>query len=278
MRRLLASLLVLLFATVSSPLAGAQVEADLPIFDAHIHYNREVWSLYSVDEALALLDQAGVYRAFVSSTPDEGSLLLYARAPERIVLDLRPYRIPADQASWTRDPSILPYLQERLDERAYRGIGEFHLLSGEVERTDMPREVAALAAGRGLVLHAHADAPALEQLLQLRPDISVLWAHAGMSATPSTVQRLLDVHPNLWVELALRSDVAPGGQLDPEWGALFARYPERFMIGTDTWIPSQWTHLPALMASVRTWLRQLPPDLAQAIAWRNAERLLHPAP
>ena len=46
------------------------------------------------------------------------------------------------------------------------------------------------------------------------------------------------------------------------------------MIGTDTWIPSQWTNLPKLMAVVRTWLRQLPPDLAEAIAWRNAERLL----
>jgi hypothetical protein len=32
------------------------------------------------------------------------------------------------------------------------------------------------------------------------------------------------------------------------------------------------------MAAVRTWLRQLPPELAQAIAWRNAERLLGSPP
>ena len=54
--------------TIATPVLAAGSE-DLPIFDAHIHYNRDVWSLYSVDEALGILDQAGVYRAFVSSTP-----------------------------------------------------------------------------------------------------------------------------------------------------------------------------------------------------------------
>jgi predicted TIM-barrel fold metal-dependent hydrolase len=203
-------------------------------------------------------------------------VLLYQRAPDRIVLDLRPYRISSDQATWTRDSSVLPYLEERLAERPYRGIGEFHLLDGDVERADVPREVADLAARGGLILHAHADSVAVQQLLLLRPDITVLWAHAGMSATPSTVRRLVDLHLNLYVELALRGDVAPNGVLDPEWAALFAQYPDRFMIGTDTWIPSQWTRLPSVMASVRTWLRQLPPDLAEAIAWRNADRLLGP--
>jgi hypothetical protein len=66
-----------------------------------------------------------------------------------------------------------------------------------------------------------------------------------------------------------------GGRLDPEWAALVARYPDRFMIGTDTWVPSQWTRLPSLMADVRVWLRQLPADLAQAIAFDNAQRLLN---
>jgi hypothetical protein len=89
------------------------------------------------------------------------------------------------------------------------------------------------------------------------------------------VRRLLDLHPNLWVELALRGDVAPGGTVEPSWAALFADYPDRFMIGTDTWIPSQWTRLPTLMAAVRVWLRQLPPDLATAIASGNAERVLN---
>jgi hypothetical protein len=263
-------LAVLLFAVTA--------QEELPIFDAHIHYSRDAWSLYSPEEALAILDQAGISKAFVSSTPDDGTLQLAALAPDRIVLDLRPYRVSGDLAAWTSDPSVLPYLEGRAAERAYAGIGEFHLLPGDVDRNVVPRAVVAMAAERGLVLHAHADATALEELLQVRPDIRVLWAHAGMSASPSTVRQLLDLHPNLWVELALRYDVAPGGQLDPTWATLFADYPDRFMIGTDTWIPSQWTRLPSLMANVRVWLRQLPPVLAQAIASGNAERVLIQSP
>jgi len=283
MLQLIASLSLLLAIAAPAPSVAIDApqptdQAELPIFDVHIHYNREAWSLYSVDEALAILDQAGVRTAFVSSTPDEGTLQLHARAPGRIVLNLRPYRTPSDPATWTRDPSIMPYLEERiherLGERAYQGIGEFHLLPGQAAHDPVPRQVVDLAAQRGLVLHAHADAVAVDELLMLRPDITVLWAHAGMSAPPSTVRRLLELHPNMLVELALRYDVAPDGRLDADWAALFAHYPDRFMIGTDTWIPSQWTRLPELMADVRAWLRQLPRDVAEAIAWRNAERLL----
>jgi hypothetical protein len=273
------SLSVVLAGLAVASTARAQTSADdLPIFDAHLHYSRDAWALYSVDEIFGLLDQAGVYKAFVSSTPDDGTLQLYEYAPERIVPSLRPYRVSGDVGTWARDPSVPGYLSERLDARRYRGIGEFHLLSGDVDYP-VPASVVAVGAEHGLILHAHADATAVQQLLLVRPDITVLWAHAGMSAPPAAVERLLEVHPNLWVELALRYDVAPGGTLDARWASLFERYPDRFMVGTDTWIPSQWTRLPALMAGVRTWLRQLSPELAAAIAYGNAERLLSmPAP
>jgi len=266
-------------AMLAVPLAFAQPAppdaAGVPIFDAHLHYNRDQWSVYSVDDILALMDRAGVQRAFVSSTPDEGTLMLHDRAPDRIVPGLRPYRTPADQYSWTRDASVVDYVQEELglDGVVFKGIGEFHLNPGEA-RLAAPRALADLGASQNVVLHAHTDAIGVEELLQLRPDIRVLWAHAGMNASPGTVGRLLDAHPNLWVELALRVDVAPNGRLDPAWAALFRRYPDRFMVGTDTWVVSQWTNLPTLMARVRGWLAQLPPDVAQQIAFTNAEQVL----
>lgn len=273
-RLVLIALAVALLATPATALAQAQ--DDLPIFDAHIHYNRDAWGLYSVDDVLALFDQAGVPRAFVSSTPDDGTLMLWQRAPDRIVPSLRMYRANADQATWTRDASLLGDIQDRLQSGVpFRGIGEFHLFTGQSENV-MPRAIAEIGANGNLILHAHAGAWALEELLAIRPDISVVWAHAGLSEPPSTVERVVANHPNVWVELALRTDVAPGGRLDPVWASLFERYPDRFMIGTDTWIPSQWTRLPALMDNVRVWLRQLPPELASAIAYGNAERLLAP--
>src|SRR5918912_3471543 len=106
--------LTLLAGEVAETAAARQAEDELPIFDAHIHYNRDAWGLFSVDDALTILDQAGVRKAFVSSTPDDGTLMLYQRAPDRIVPSLRLYRTPGDQVTWTRDGSMLPYIEERL--------------------------------------------------------------------------------------------------------------------------------------------------------------------
>ena len=270
MARAVILLLLVLAALVGGP--GAARGEDLPIFDTHIHYSQDGWARYSPEEALAILDRAGVRRALVSSTPDDGTLMLYRLAPDRIVPILRPYRTRADMSTWTRDPSVPEYVEERLAWGYYRGIGEFHLSAGEATEL-VPRRFADLAAERGLFLHAHADAVAVRELLQLRPDIKVLWAHAWLGAGPATVSGLMDLHPNLWVELALRTDVAPGGRLDPEWTALFERHADRVMVGTDTWVTPQWTRLPELMAGVRAWLGQLRPDVAEKIAYRNAERL-----
>ncbi len=198
--------------------------------------------------------------------------MLYEKAPQQIVPILRPYRTPADIGTWTQDLTVLPYLEGRLARGIYKGIGEFHLSAGEAT-SSVVRQLVALAARDNLVLHAHADERAVEELLRLDPRVRVLWAHAGMSAGPETVGRLLDAFPTLWVELALRSDVAPGDRLDPAWRALFLRYPDRVMVGTDTWVNDQWERLPQILDRVRAWLRQLPRDVAERIAFQNAERL-----
>jgi hypothetical protein len=262
-------------ATLARPSSAPSAQPGGPyrIFDTHLHYSQDAWSVYSPDEILQLMDQARVYKALVSSTPDDGTLLLYERAPDRIVPILRPYRVRADMLSWTRDTSVLDYVTDRLraGQGSYRGIGEFHLYAGQAG-DPVPRGLVALAVANDLVLHAHTDDQGVAELAALDPAVRVLWAHAGMSASAATVERLLDRFPNLTVELALRSDVAPGGELDPAWGSLFARYPDRVMLGTDTWIVPQWTNLTEIMERVQGWLAQVPPDLAERLAWRNAER------
>ncbi|HSE96070.1 MAG TPA: amidohydrolase family protein [Methylomirabilota bacterium] len=250
---------------------------DRPILDTHIHYSERSWSDYSPAAVLAILDQAGVPRAFVSSTPDDGTLRLYEAAPDRIVPVLRPYRQAGELASWQHDPSIMPYLEERLQRRIHRGIGEFHLFGVEA-RAPVVGQVLDLAARHGIFVHCHCDGEAVEILLETRGDVRVLWAHAGMSADAATVGRLVDRHPRLSVELAMRGDVAPAGTLDPEWRALFLRHPDRFMVGTDTWVSSRWADLPGVQAATRAWLAQLPEPVATRIAWENAERLARPGP
>src|SRR5439155_1410073 len=228
------------------------------------------------ERVLSILAQAGVRRAIVSSTPDDGTLRLYDRSPAGIVPFLRPYRTREDMDSWTRDPAVAAYVEERLDKRhVYRGIGELHLGAEDVDAPTV-RRIAELAKARDLFVQCHIDETTVEKMLTTYPGVKILWAHAGMSSTAATVGRLLDRYPMLWVELALRTDVASDGALDPEWRALFVRRPDRFMVGTDTWTTSRWEVVRQATAAVQQWLSQLPRDVAEQIAWKNGERLFPP--
>jgi hypothetical protein len=264
---------VLALAALAPATAAAQA---LPIFDAHIHYSAPDWSAYTPERALSILARANVFRALVSSTPDDGTVRLFERAPRGIVPFLRPYRTRADMATWFDDPAVQAYVEARLARGIYRGIGEFHLAAAHVD-APVVRRVAQLAGERDLFLWAHVDATTMERLLARYPAPRMLWAHAGMSADAATVGRLLDRFPKLWVELALRTDVAPGGTLDPAWRALFLRHPDRFLVGTDTWLTSRWEEIAEANRRVQDWLAQLPRDVAEKIAFGNGDRLF-PAP
>jgi predicted TIM-barrel fold metal-dependent hydrolase len=175
-------------------------------------------------------------------------------------------------ASWHSDPAVQAYIEARLQRGIYKGIGEFHLSVTHVAAPTV-RRCAELAAQRHLFLHAHVDDITVAELLRLYPQVRILWAHAGMSAPAATVARLLEQSANLWVELSLRSDVAPGGTLDPAWRTVFLTHSERFMVGTDTWVTSRWDVLGPEVQRVRRWLAQLPHEVAAQLAYRNAERL-----
>ena len=129
---------------------------ELPIVDAHIHYSQPDWEAYTPEQILAILDTAGVRRALVSSTPDDGTLKLYAVAPQRIIPFLRPYRTRNDMGGWHSDTAVQAYIEERLKRGVYKGIGEFHLSAAHVEAPVVQR-CAELAVQQGLFLHAHVD-------------------------------------------------------------------------------------------------------------------------
>jgi len=249
--------------------------AELPIFDAHVHYSRPDWDVYTPERALSILAGAGVRRAIVSSTPDDGTVKLYEKAPKTVVPFLRPYRTRDDMGKWHGDPGVQTYVEERLKRGIYRGIGEFHLSAADAGGPTVKR-LAELAGERDLFMQAHVDEVAIEKLLTLYPKARFLWAHAGMSSAAPTVGRLLERYPKLYVELALRTDVASGGTLDPDWRTVFVKYPDRFMVGTDTWVTSRWEVMRDYHRDVQVWLGQLPRDVAEAIAWKNGERLFPP--
>ena len=85
-------------------------------------------------------------------------------------------------------------------------------------------------------MQPHADAAVVEALFLKRPDLKILWAHAGFFESAAVVGRMLDRYPALWTELSYRAvHIMPGGALEAEWKALLIRHADRFMIGTDTW-------------------------------------------
>ncbi|MCX7892845.1 MAG: TatD family hydrolase [Burkholderiales bacterium] len=245
--------------------------AELPIFDAHVHYSHDAVESLPPKAAAALLRQAGVKRALVSSSNDDGTQKLLAEAPDIVIPELRPYRTRADTAGWTRDPGIVAYVEERLAKYRYVAIGEFHLYGADAD-LPVPRRMVELARKHGLMLHAHSDADAVERLYAQWREARILWAHAGFER-PEKVREMLARYPTLVADLAFRTDHASGGKPAPEWRALFIEFPDRFMVGTDTYVPERWHFVPEHARWSREWLADLPPDVAERIAWKNGEAL-----
>jgi hypothetical protein len=265
--RLVAVLAVLVLST------GSPAAADPPLFDGHIHYSMPDWSVYTPDQVVDILDKAGIRRALVSSTPDDGTLKLYDRDPKRFVPMLRPYRTRDDMSTWWKDPAIVPYVEQRLAKGVHKGIGEFHLQGKDI-RTPVLKRITEIAVQRDLYLHAHSDDDAVVELFAVEPRSKIIWAHAGMSSGAHAVGALMDKHAGLWADLSYRyGDVAPGGTLDPAWRTLLIRHSDRFMLGSDTWTTSRWEQVVGMAAEARAFLKQLPPDVAEKIAYKNIEKL-----
>ncbi len=261
--------LVVALAIVLSPVIGGGTE--LPIFDAHVHYSHDAWQGLPPQAALALLRKAGVKRALVSSSGDEGTRRLYSEAPDLIIPSLRPYRSRGEIGSWVRDETLVAYLEERLGTHRYAAIGEFHVSGADA---DLPvvRKVVELARRHKLLLHAHSNADAVERLFRQDPDARILWAHSGFER-PERVREMLRRNKNLWCDLAFRNDHASGGKVDPDWRAAFLEFPDRFMVGTDTFSPERWYYIGEHANWSRGWLADLPPAVAERIAYKNGESL-----
>lgn len=255
-----------LTALLSTPLAAAE---PLPIFDAHLHYSHDAWAPVPPERAIAILRQAGLKRAMISSSDDDGTQKLFALAPDLVIPVLRPYRKRGDLSGWVRDETVLTYLSDRLAKHRYAGIGEFHVFGADA---DLPvvRRMVQMAKERGLFLHLHGDAEAVERVFVQYPEARILWAHSGFDR-PDNVQVMLQKHPKLWADLAFRTDHASNGVVDPAWRALFLAFPDRFMVGTDTFTPERWHYVVDHAAYSRRWLSDLPADLAERIAYRNGE-------
>ena len=274
MRKIECYLLIALSALLA-PSVWMNLWADeLPIADVHVHYSHDSVELTPPERVIELMRQANLKFALVSSSDDKGTQLLLQQAPDLIIPGLRPYRRRGETGSWATDSAALAYVERLLQSGPYATIGEFHLY-GKDAQLEIPQRIVQLADEHNLILHAHADAEAVEGLLASSDKVRVIWAHAGFD-DPAEVADMLRKHDRLWADLAFRSEVGSGGSLSTDWLNLFEEFPTRLMLGTDSYTPERIYYIPEHAQGAREWLGTLPAELATQIAWKNAYDLIKP--
>ncbi len=267
-----------------------------PLFDAHLHYNTEAWNgsagPYPPAEVLARFARNGVKGVLANSRPNDGTRTLAAAHGQSadaalrsaassiaVVPFIRLYRNRADYDNWFRDETIYTMVQAELARGTasgpYRGIGEFHLYDSANANGPVAAKLMRFAAQNELAVLAHVDDVAIDLLMAHAPSsgkpLRLIWAHTGIGgAAVERVEALLQRYPLLMGELSYRPGLTcADGLLCPEWRALMLKYPQRFLIGSDTWVNQRWSSYDELMKGYRTWLGGLPPDVAHQIAWGN---------
>jgi Amidohydrolase len=265
-----------------------------PLFDAHLHYNEEAWNgkagPHPISDVLARIQRNGVKGVLANSRPNDGTRTLAAEPSKgdlQVVPFIRLYRNRADYDSWFRDETIYDmvlaeYARGTAGEK-FKGIGEFHLYDSANANGAVAKKLMAFAEEKSLAVLAHVDDVAIDLLMANTPskgqNVKLIWAHTGIGGAPvARVDALLGKYPLLMGELSYRpgltcDDVKGSAKLCPEWRALLLKYPSRFMIGSDTWVNQRWQYYDELMKGYRTWLGDLPPDVARQVAWGNGAKL-----
>jgi len=132
----------------------------------------------------------------------------------------------------------------------------------------------------------HANIAAFERLLSHNARAIIVWAHLGWDTTgyrtPELMRRLLEAHPNLFMELKLdpldvgkNSPLTNGasGAIKPEWLKLFTDFQDRFVIGSDQHYPQG--SGPQRWQAVVLLFNELPAAVRRKIGTENAIRIYH---
>jgi len=191
-----------------------------------------------------------------------------------VVPELRPYHRVWGSRNWTRAPGILDYIEQRLDRYPHKGIGEFHVHFLDDDDTPLLDAVARMALARDIPIHLHSGAKPVARFFELQPDLTIIWAHSGLGESTGTIRATLERFPNLYADTSLREwEINGGNDIEPEWKEILIRFQDRMMVGSDTWVNGQWDSYETIMADHRRYLNLLPRDVAEKIAYRNAEKL-----
>lgn len=292
---------ITVFLITSLFLYAKFVFADEAVFDMHMHYKWSQKEVTTPQQAIQFLDDNNIDRAVVIGKPPELALEIRKLAPKRIIALYSPYRDSGDWFRWQGDQGLPVRVEEALKSGQYQGIGELHIIGGGFARkldgaTVLNRLMKIAAKHRvPIMLHTEFSRPVyMLALCKKHPDTSIIWAHAGAILRPQHVDQVLAECPNVHAGMAARDPwrylinqhTDEDGKLLPEWKALFLKYPDRFMVGSDTvWPVDQldswdepdtgWQQLGRFWDFHRSWLKELPVNVANRLKRENAAKLFN---
>lgn len=291
---------------------GPASGADIPLIDAHSQVDNGV----DMNQAVSLMNEAGIAHAILSSLRGGKKTSEIIAAAKRYPGRITPSIGLKGEAFRSGDAAALARIRQAGGLPAFAAMSEvmiLHQQKGKVAPEivvdfDAPqvREALSIALKRRwpLVMHiefgfarARGDyekyLKGLDAFLDVHPDHSMALTHMGQLA-PAEVGRLIEVHRNVhfltshantvWIRNKGHSmpwtDLFEGKTMAPEWQAVLLRHPDRFVLAFDNVLDEDWSD--DYVAQVRVWqtaLADLPSDVANAVAHRNAERLwrLRPA-
>lgn len=134
------------------------------------------------------------------------------------------------------------------------------------------------------------DWPNFDKLYSQHPDQIFVWPHVGFG-TVQQAATVLDQHPNVWATLSKKEkeeanladldkedNIGPPvidacNVLAPEWKGFMIRFRDRLLFATDAHMSRRWVKYSSIVQRWRAILGQLPKEVAEDIAYRNATKL-----
>lgn len=132
-------------------------------------------------------------------------------------------------------------------------------------------------------LHLEGDEDTLAELrdqLTSFPSAKVILSHCLPYSSAQTVQRLFDQHANLYCEISAGGPVHKVARIfndagiSPRFEPIILQYADRFLLGTDPCCGLDHLYDDMILELRNYFLARLPRDVAEKIAYKNAQRLL----
>lgn len=259
---------------------GAKAD-ERPLIDAHSHLDSIYLELLTTEDIIERLNRNKIDRILITSRNNNETLKLAKRIPGRIIPFASIYTAGADKADWFLSAEALEKLKQDLEIGQYQGIGELHLFA-QNKNSPIFEETIRLASEYSLPILMHGDSEVIEQIFTIDPKATVIWAHLGTNPRVDLLQPLLNRYPSLYIDTSVRDERMMGmlnrqGPLSKKllkiWRTFLIHNQDRILIGMDAFSANRWKNYDQVVANVRLWLDQLPPEVSQKLAYGNANRL-----